>query len=97
MKKSFKLVRKGSNGCNIICHDLIDVSSLISSMELFYIVNIALICLCVVTCVGVWVVTEWSVSCLDNSQDVSCRGRKPTIRLQPTLLRKSPQEAADRG
>ena len=25
----------------------------------------------VVTCVGVWVVTEWSVSCLSNSQVIT--------------------------
>ena len=70
--------------------------------------------LLVVTCVGVWVVTIGSVSCLGNSQVitksslkfvslapiscclwwlVSCRGRKPTLRLRPTLLHKS----ADQG
>ena len=28
---------------------------------------------------------------------MSCRGRKPTLQLRPTLLHKSPQAAADRG
>ena len=83
--------------------------------EVFYFAPYQL--LRVLTFVGVWVVTVGSVSCLGNSQvipkscqklvnlppinccmrwHVSCRGRKLTIQLRPTLLHKSPQAAADK-